>query len=162
MSLEKFEIQLLDECSDINIYTIHRVGESDSEFQKFAINQKDNSKVKNDFYRIMAWIQKIEERGALERYFRTESKFKDNVCALPIDTGKIRLYVLRLSDQILILGNGGIKTTPTYNEDPILNKYVTTLAAIDRQLSNKLKRGQLRIQGKELIGIENAVFQINM
>ena len=162
MSLEKFEIQLLDECIDINIYTIHRVGESDSEFQKFAINHKDNSKVKNDFYRIMAWIQKIEERGALERYFRTESKFKDNVCALPIDTGKIRLYVLRLSDQILILGNGGIKTTPTYNEDPILNKYVTTLAAIDRQLSNKLKRGQLRIQGKELIGIENAVFQINM
>ena len=162
MSLEKFEIQLLDECSDINIYTIHRVGESDSEFQKFAINHKDNSKVKNDFYRIMAWIQKIEERGALERYFRTESKFKDNVCALPIDTGKIRLYVLRLSDQILILGNGGIKTTPTYTEDPILNKYVTTLAAIDRQLSNKLKRGQLRIQGKELIGIENAVFQINM
>ena len=48
MSLEKFEIQLLDECSDINIYTIHRVGESDSEFQKFAINHKDNSKVKKN------------------------------------------------------------------------------------------------------------------
>ena len=44
----------------------------------------------------------------------------DHVSALAIDSRKLRLYCLRISDQILILGNGGVKTTRTYEEDPKL------------------------------------------
>ena len=161
-SIEEFKIQLLNSFDAVNMYSIHRVGESNSEFNNFLINHKNRPEIKSDFFRIIKWIKKIGEQGAFERYFRRESKFADNVCALPVESGRLRLYVSRLSDQILILGNGGIKTTRTYNEDPILNGYVTTLASIDRQLRNYLRTGQLRIEGKELIGIENAVFPIKL
>lgn len=63
----------------------------------------------------------------LERYFRREGKYADRVYALPTDSGRLRLYCLRLSDKILILGNGGIKATRTYNEDSELNGYVMDL-----------------------------------
>ena len=46
-----------------------------------------------------------------------EGKMNDGVCALPIESGKLRLYCNRLSQQILIAGNGGVKDTKTYNEN---------------------------------------------
>ena len=49
---------------------------------------------------------KIIENGVYERYFRPEGKMNDGVCALPIESGKLRLYCNRLSQQILIAGNG--------------------------------------------------------
>lgn len=77
--------------------------------------------------KIVALINKIADMGALERYFRPEGKLKDRVCALPIMQSKLRLYCLRLSDKILVLGNGGVKKTRTYNEDDTLKGYVLTL-----------------------------------
>ena len=43
--------------------------------------------------------------------------------ALPVFVSKLRLYCLRLSDKILILGNGGVKKTRTYEEDANLQKF---------------------------------------
>ena len=51
---------------------------------------------------IVAWLDRIGETGALERYFRPEGKYGDGVSAIPIESGKLRLYCLRLSDKILI------------------------------------------------------------
>lgn len=44
----------------------------------------------------------------------------DRVCAMSVLKSKLRLYCLRLSDKILILGNGGVKKTGTYDEDDTL------------------------------------------
>ena len=43
-------------------------------------------------------------------------------------------FTIRVSDQLLIVGNGGIKTTQTYNVDETLSKYVQTLQRIDKEL----------------------------
>jgi len=62
-----------------------------------------------DYSRIAAVVSRIARTGAQERYFRREGKMKDSVVALPVLASKLRLYCLRLSDKILILGNGGVK-----------------------------------------------------
>ena len=48
---------------------------------------------------------------------------------------------MRISDQILILGNGGVKTTRTYEEDPKLLGYVIDLQAFDKALTEAHETG---------------------
>lgn len=38
---------------------------------------------------IVAWLDRIGETGALERYFRPEGKYGDGVSAIPIESGKL-------------------------------------------------------------------------
>ena len=96
--------------------------------------------------------EKIGLRGALERYFRPEGKIKDDVFAIPIETNRLRLYVIRITDEIVVIGNGGRKKTKTYNEDAELNLYVNQLQRIDNILKLKMKRGLVRVKRKHLTG----------
>ncbi len=84
----------------------------------------------------------------------------DSVQALPIESGKLRLYCLRLSDQIVILGNGGVKSTRTYEEDPKLYGYVLDLQKFEKILNENIAKGYVSIEEKELSGIEDITFEI--
>lgn len=64
----------------------------------------------------------------------------DDVYALSLDSHKLRLYCLRISDQILILGNGGVKDTRTYQEDETLSGYVLDLQKFDELLKQAQKK----------------------
>ncbi len=85
---------------------------------------------------------------------------KDNVCALPIESGKLRLYCLRLSDRILIIGNGGIKESRTYQEDKTLLGYVMDLQKFDSLLKQYIEKGWLSVEEKEISGADEMVFSI--
>jgi hypothetical protein len=85
---------------------------------------------------------------------------RDNVQPIPVEGGKLRLYCLRLSDQIVILGNGGVKVTRTYEQDPKLYGYVLDLQRFERILKENIKKGYVRIQEKVLTGIEDTSFEI--
>ncbi len=78
----------------------------------------------------------------------------DRVCALPVLTSRLRLYCLRLSDKILILGNGGVKVTRTYNEDETLRGYVITLQNFDRLITEGVENGSILVT-KNTIETEN-------
>lgn len=78
--------------------------DEESEFEKFYQRFKDDVELNTDLMRIVGILGKIADWGALERYFRPEGKMKDNVVALPVIKSRLRLYCLRLSDKILILG----------------------------------------------------------
>lgn len=58
---------------------------------------------------------------------------------------KLRLYCLRLSDKILILGNGGVKKTRTYEEDTNLKAYVMTLQKFEKLLNEGVNNGSVTI-----------------
>ena len=131
-----------------------------SEFAKFMTRFKDNGRLKRDYQLILYALNKILENGVLERYFRREGRLNDRVCALPIDSGKLRLYCLRLSDKILILGNGGIKATRTYNEDSELNGYVMDLQQFDALLKEAEKDGSIQIKETYITGSENKIFEL--
>lgn len=121
---------------------------------------KDNSTLNYDFQRILLALEKIIDRGALERFFRIEGKMNDRVSALAIDSRKLRLYCLRISDQILIVGNGGVKTTRTYQEDEQLSGYVMDLQRFDELLKQAQQNGSITIEKNMIVGIDKKVFEI--
>lgn len=92
-----------------------------------------------------------------ERYFRNEG---GNIKALGLDSKKLRLYCLRISDQILIVGNGGIKNTRTYQEDDELNGYVMNLKAFNKMLNDAIKKGLVTIEGTTITSITTDTFKI--
>ena len=143
-----------------SLYTIVFENDDMSEFAKFIARFKDHGQLKRDYQLILYALRKIMENGALERYFRIEGKYSDRVCALPIDSGRLRLYCLRISDKILIIGNGGIKSTRTYNEDSMLNGYVIDLQQFDAILKDAEKDGSIKIEETNIIGSENKIFEL--
>ena len=98
--------------------------------------------------------------GFLERYFRPEGKFRDNVCALPIESGRLRLYCLRLSDSVLIAGNGGVKAVRRYEDCDELNGYVLTLQKLDDALRLAIRKGEVIIEERSVKGIETKDFSL--
>ncbi len=44
----------------------------------------EDSEYSEDLMRIVAFINKIADKGALKCFFRTEGKYNDGVCALPL------------------------------------------------------------------------------
>ena len=129
-----------------DIYTIRLDEEKDTEFHKFLIMFKDteDAYLKDDLDRILIAIEKISKNGALESFFRYEGKYADRVCAVPLlitprdkqKHGTLRLYCIRVSDNLLIVGGGGLKTTDSYDVDENLLSKVETLQAIDAQLQD--------------------------
>ena len=119
-----------------------------------------NATYNRDYQRIIAALQAILRIGALERFFRPEGGMNDSVQALPIESDKLRLYCLRLSDQIVILGNGGVKNTRTYEENPKLYGYVLDLQRFEKILNECIDKGFVSIEEKELSGIDDITFEI--
>ena len=135
-------------------------GGEESEFEKFLNEFKDNATYNKDFNVILLALSKIIDKGALERFFRNEGRMNDNVKALAIDARKLRLYCLRISDQMLILGNGGVKTTRTYQEDNKLSGYVMDLQTFDKVLIKAQKSGKVTIEKNMITDIQSATFEI--
>ena len=69
----------------------------------------------------------------------------DSVVALPVITSKLRLYCLRLSDKILIFGNGDVKATRRYQDDTKLKAYVITLQKFEKLLKEGVENGSVKI-----------------
>ena len=132
----------------------------ESEFEKFLNEFKDNATYNRDFNVILLALSKIIDKGALERFFRNEGRMNDNFKALAIDSRKLRLYCLRISDQILILGNGGVKATRTYQEDSKLSGYVMDLQSFDKVLLKAQKSGKVTIEKNMITDIQSATFEI--
>ena len=153
-------LKTIEQNDNVSLYSICFNGSDISEFEDFLMKFKDNSTLNNDFQRIIVALEKIIERGALERFFRMEGKTSDHVTALSLDSRCLRLYCLRISDEILILGNGGIKTTRTYQEDEELSGYVMDLQKFDKLLAQALTSGKISIEQNVITGIESATFEL--
>ncbi len=153
-------LKTIEQNDNVGLFSICFDGSELSEFEKFLNEFKDNATYNKDFNVILLALSKIIDKGALERFFRNEGKMNDNVKALAIDSRKLRLYCLRISDQILILGNGGIKTTRTYEEDSKLSGYVMDLQTFDKVLLNAQKSGKVTIEKNMIIDIQSATFEI--
>ena len=132
------------------MYTIHFLSEDDTELENFISRFKDNAKYNSDFQSILVFMERIMSNGALERYFRREGTMTDSVVALPVLKSKLRLYCLRLSDHILVVGNGGVKDTRTYEENDESQGYVMTLQRFERLLKKEAEKGNVEISETEI------------
>ena len=153
-------LKTIEQNDNVGMFSICFDGNSESEFEKFLMEFKDNATYNRDFNVILLALSKIIDKGALERFFRNEGRMNDNVKALAIDSRKLRLYCLRISDQILILGNGGVKATRTYQEDSKLSGYVMDLQSFDKVLLKAQKSGKVTIEKNMITDIQSATFEI--
>lgn len=148
----KAKLESVNNSEVISLYSIHFETENLTEFACFMEKFKDNSKLQRDFLRIVQAVQLIMSGGALERRFRPEGKMSDGVCALPVMTGKLRLYCLRLSDKVLVIGNGGIKNVARYEDSDELTGYVMDLQKFDSIIKEAKEAGLVTY---EIMGLDN-------
>jgi len=152
---KKTTLDIISESEKATLYSISFEKDGTTEFE-IEMNAEYNS----DYQRIIAVLQVILDKGALERFFPPEGKMNDNVHAIPIEGGKLRLYCLRISEQIVILGNGGVKNTKSYQEDPKLYGYVLDLQRFEKILKENIDKGYISVDEKELHGTEQITFEI--
>ena len=157
---KKTTLDIISESERATLYSISFEKDGTTEFEKFVAEFEMNAEYNSDYQRIIAALQVILDRGALERFFRPEGKMNDNVHAIPIEGGKLRLYCLRISEQIVILGNGGVKNTKSYQEDPKLYGYVLDLQRFEKILKENIDKGYISVDEKELHGTEQITFEI--
>lgn len=148
--MSEVELVLVNDTDKCTIYTIQFATESETEYERFYSKFIADAKLNQDLLRIVQLVDKIADEGALERFFRPEGKMRDSVVALPLLRSKLRLYCLRLSDQILILGNGGVKNSRTYEEDDSLRGYVLTLQKFEELLKEGQRDGTVTITAKTI------------
>jgi hypothetical protein len=158
--MKEAKLKTLEQSDNVSLYSICFDGNAISEYEAFVQKFKDDATLNTDYKNIILALEKIVAVGAFERFFRPEGKMSDRVAALSIDSRKLRLYCLRISDQILIVGNGGRKDTRTYEESAELSGYVMDLQAFDKILTEAQKDGSVTIEKNVITGIEGKVFQL--
>lgn len=144
---------MVEEHDAVNFYSIHLDEEEFSELERFFEKFPVGCEYDDEIDIIIAWLDKIGENGALERYFRPEGRYGDGVGVIPIDVGnKLRLYCLRISDKILVFGNGGIKDADSWQNSGTLAPYVEMLIDTSRFIISRIRDGKIILVDKELVG----------
>lgn len=154
--MTKVKIKSVAQTEKAGLFTICFDGESYTEFQKFILKHKETYSEELNII-LIAINKMLNGAGFLERYFRPEGKMKDRVCALPIETNKLRLYCLRISDSVLIAGNGGVKNSKTYDEDSTLSGYVVSLQKLDEAIKLAIKKGNITIEETSITNTDKAL-----
>ena len=159
-NMTKASLLSLEQTDAAGLFTIIFENENQSEFVRFVNKFKDDAIRKNELRIILNQIDVMLQKGIEERRFRPEGKMSDGVAALPVYQSGLRLYCLRLSDSVLIVGNGGVKSTRTYQENEDLNGYVISLQKLDSLLKTDIENGIVRVEKTMIIGVDDREYDI--
>jgi hypothetical protein len=90
--------------------------------------------------------------GATENFFKhREGTLGDGVCALYDEPAReMRLFCIRISDKILIVGGGGPKDVRAWQNNPVLKKAAELMIYVSALIKEKLDSGSLTFSGDEL------------
>lgn len=152
-----FELEIWnDECRYCTFYTVKNDGEEHNETDKFLLKYSENPTYKEDVQTLLAFIIYSigDEHGAIDELF---NRYENEVTGLP-SKGKIslggftyhypgfslRLYALKITDEIVILFNGGIKDGPT-NQTSSLNLKWIEACSYAKRILQALKDGEFQI-----------------
>ena len=146
----------------VTYYTIRLEEAAYSETEKFILRFETDAQYQYDLENILALLVILgNEKGAKSRFFRDESAAQ----ALPpeirealrenwvqfIDAG-LRLFCLRMTDEVVILLNGGIKSSQKTNDSPDLVAKFRLAQQLSKAIDAQLRNRTLRIIGKKLVG----------
>ncbi len=152
-------IEVAQRFNLVTYYTIrlevNEKKENENEFEKWILKHSRDESIKDEYQDVMALLERMgQELSAKLRYFRHEGRAE----ALPPNWKEInrkekeahitysknlRLYCIRISESVVILFNGGIKSdgAKTAQECPNVRKYFcqanSFAKAIDKALSNR-------------------------
>lgn len=154
-------IRLFKTFKRIAYYTFLVEGREHSETDAFFTRFEGQLALANDLNLLAAWIEEIgQSRGASSRYFR----FENAAAALPpparimAELGNsyclLRLYCIRLSDEVVILANGGRKASQTVQNSPELMTHFRFANRMAQQLIELIQSGELVLKGKQIMNVE--------
>ncbi len=154
-------IRLFKTFERVAYYTFFVEGREQSETDTFFTRFENELALANDLNLLVAWIQEVgQNRGAQNRYFR----FENDAVALPpparimAELGsnycQLRLYCVRLSDKVVILANGGRKTSQTVQNSPELMAHFRFANKMARQLIELIQSGDLVLDGKQIMDLD--------
>ena len=121
----------------VHYYSVYVDDEKYTLFEKFLFdNIESNRKQVNSI--LIRLTEMKKHYGAREHFFKmSEGKVGDGICALY--EKDLRLYCIRFNNSIVLLGNGGIKRTRTYQEDDKLHAIVKCLQKVSTILDKHIK-----------------------
>ncbi len=141
--------------SKATIYSVLEIrsdGRRSMIFERFITDHQEG--YQSEVMDVLRRLQSIGKKtGALPIFFKMNEGLEtdDMVCALfDVPDKHLRLYCIRVSEKILILGGGGPKTTRTWQEDPVLRKAVHRMMEISVRLRTKINNGDLTLSGDRL------------
>jgi len=139
-----FNINEVYPGSKARIYTIRYKNEDKSEFRKFLEDFLGNPEIDQ----IVRRLQNVAERyGLRDDWYRQESR-NPKIGRILLDYGLLRLFCIRLENDIIILGYDGEKDSekPKLIDNPDLMTIVKKLETVYDQISYYIKRNGLTIQ----------------
>lgn len=162
--IEEVEVK---EFERVKFYSIKIDDYIMNEFERFNMKcrESDNEKLRDEFYDIVAVIEEIGDNYAKLKYFREENA----AFALPPSSGtkvkgvsietdtKLRLYCVLLSEEIVILCNGGWKTENRAQDCPNVSTHFRFAGKLANYINKN--RSDLLVSGEGiLVGEDNGFY----
>ena len=153
-----FEIVPVEQGRGGALYSLRFEGEEKTELDKFL----DNGEIQacKEFESLVVRLyDMVDSLGFRDNFFKLkEGSINDSVAAFHCNHGTLRLYCLRWSSILLIVGSGGSKTTRTYQGDPLLSDAVGKLQMVDKLFDERQKSREIIIDPNTGIITGNLVF----
>ena len=158
-------LRLFRDYRKVRYYTFQIEDHEESETLKFFSKIKALSEYTDELNELADWLFKIGNNyGALPFLFR----FEDEAGALPpnfrsqrrikiekIEQNDLRLYCIWISEEIVILANGGIKLSVVAQDSAELMPHLRFVKTMGKQINRLIADGDFRFMGKEIFNIEN-------
>lgn len=160
-------LQVFKTFRKVCYYTFQIDGHNQNETDKFFSKFEFNEEIGDDLFRLNRLIITIgNQTGAIFELFRPE----DQAVALPpkpsfrvnrilqiheIEHNSLRLYCIWISEEIVILANGGIKKSQKTEDSPDLMPHFRFIKSMGKQINNLISENSFAFEGKEIFDLEN-------
>jgi hypothetical protein len=160
-------LQVFKSFRKVRYYTFQIEGHAQNETDKFFSKLEFVEPITDDLNRLNRLILTIGEKtGAIIDLFRPE----DEAVALPpkpsfrinkilqireIQHNSLRLYCIWISEEIVILANGGIKTSQKTEDSPDLMPHFRFIKRMGKQINRLIIENSFAFEGKEIFDLEN-------
>jgi hypothetical protein len=135
-------------------YSILLQGEDECEAEKFYLKYEDSVFTEN-LNLITAVINEFLKRGAREGRFRPEGA----VHAIPTGDVALRFYCVRMNNNMVVFGNGGVKTSQKSQDSPDCEPHRLFMVAFAKEFQRKIAENELRWDSdNELTGMVKNAF----
>ncbi|MCW5900538.1 MAG: hypothetical protein KIT10_14835 [Flavobacteriales bacterium] len=137
----------------VTYYSVRLEGRDNTEFEDFLERHEHNENIRTELDELFWWLQEIGTRvGARADYFRPERRAH----ALPPPSRKLRmvqhkhlrLYCMRISDHVVFLFNGGVKTAATAQECTTVKPHFERANRLALAIDKAIREGDIKLNAK--------------
>lgn len=147
-------LQLFKSFQKVNFYTFKFEAEKQSETEKFFSKFENNEALEEDLNNLVAWLSLIGQKyGAKTDFFRHEASAQAlpppmHIMMREVTVNDLRLYCVCISEEIVILANGGVKVAQKVQDSSEILQYFRFANAMSKQINDLIKNGEFAFKGK--------------